>query len=239
MPFSALCRITTCDFAIKEKDINRNSFFVEENDMFAVGHLSLGYLTAKGSGRLLKQEINLPLAFALSLLPDIDIIIPGLEHRTITHSVIISILAFIPIFTFFKTRAIPYFIALAQHSLIGDFITGGTNLQGTQLLWPITSIGYGLPINILSATNITIEWTSFLVAIAIMLKTKDVHKLFNSHFSTLSLSVPTLTVLLPSFFHFPLPVPVELIIPHLVYLFLFTLAILKVFKYTVSNSVRP
>jgi len=126
----------------------------------------------------------------------------------------------------YKTKAIPYFIALAQHSLIGDYITG----EGTKILWPITSAWYGYGIPILSPTNIILEWSSFMIAIAVMLKTKDLQKLLKGQLSHLSLSIPILTVLLPSFLHFPLSVPLELLIPHFTYLILFVLSILAVFK---------
>jgi len=204
--------------------------------MFAVGHLSLGYLFAKGPAKLLKQEINLPLIFLLSLIPDIDIIIPGVQHRTITHSIVVAIIAFLPFFTLYKTKAIPYFIALAQHSLVGDFITGGRYAEGTQILWPITSASYGLPISVFSMTNIILEWSSFLIAGAVMLKTKDIQKLLKGQVSHLSLSIPALAVLLPSFLHFPLVVPPELLIPHLIYLIIFALPIANVFKQVLPHS---
>jgi len=203
--------------------------------MFAVGHLSLGYLLAKASAKLLKQEINLPLIFLFSLIPDIDIIIPGVEHRTVTHSIIVAIVVFLPFFTLYKTKTVPYFIALVQHSLIGDFITGGTYTQGTKILWPITSNSYGLPILVFSMTNIILEWSSFLIAGAVMLKTKDMQKLLKGQVSHLSLFVPTLTVLLPSFVHFPLAVPPELLIPHITYLILFTFSIANVLKSALSR----
>lgn len=204
--------------------------------MFAVGHLSLGYLFAKGSAKLLKQEVNLPLIFLLSLIPDIDIIIPGVQHRTITHSIVVGIIAFLPFFTLYRTKAVPYFIALAQHSLVGDFITGGAYAEGAQILWPITSTSYGLPISVFSMTNIILEWSSFLIAGAVMLKTKDIQKLLKGQMSHLSLSIPTLTVLLPSFLHFPLVVPPELLIPHITYLIIFALSIANVFKQVLSHS---
>jgi len=197
--------------------------------MFAVGHLSLGYLLSKGSAKLLRTEVNLPLVFLLSLIPDIDIVIPVLEHRTVTHSIIVAIIVFLPLFMFYKTKAVPYFIALAQHAIVGDFLTGGTCGGGTQILWPLTSATYGLPINVVSITNIVIEWSSFLVAIAVMLRTRDLQKLLKGKLSTLSLFVPALTVLLPSFLHFPLSVPLMLLIPHLVYLAIFALATVTVF----------
>jgi membrane-bound metal-dependent hydrolase YbcI (DUF457 family) len=194
--------------------------------MFAVGHLSLGYLFAKGSAKLLKKEINLPLVFILSLIPDIDILIPVIQHRTITHSIITSTVAFLPFFLLYGTTAVPYFLALAQHGLVGDFITGGT--QGTQLLWPLTSAPYGLPLSIFSTVNLVLEWSSFIVALAVMLKTKDIQKLLERKPSHLALLIPISTVLLPSFLHFPIYVPPLLIVPHLAYLVLFSISVLAV-----------
>jgi len=98
------------------------------------------------------------------------------------------------------------------------------------MLWPITSSWYGYGIPILSPTNIILEWSSFLVTIAVMLKTKDLQKLLKDQLSHLSLFVPILTVLLPSFINFPLSVPLELLIPHLIYLVLFMLPIAKTLK---------
>lgn len=204
--------------------------------MFAVGHLSIGYLLAKATGKLLKQEVNLPLVFVLSLLPDADLLIPGLQHRTITHSIIISIIIFLPVFALFKGKAVPYFAALAQHSLIGDFVTGGRYGEGAQLLWPITSSSYGVPISILSTANIALELSSFLVAVVIMLKTKDIQKLLRGNLAHLALTVPTLTVLLPTFLYFPLSVPAELLVPHLAYLFLFLLSIANAFRTALLKS---
>ncbi len=159
-----------------------------------------------------------------------------MEHRTITHSIITATAIFTPLFIRYRSKAIPYFAALAQHSLIGDFITGGAQMQGAQLLSPITSTWYGLPISILSQTNIILEWSSFLVAGAVMLKTKDIQKLLKSHLPHPYLSILALTVLFPSLLYFPVSVPFELahaytlLIPHIAYLILFTLSIINVFK---------
>lgn len=204
--------------------------------MFAVGHLSIGYLLAKATGKTLKQEFSLPLVFVLSLIPDADLLIPGIEHRTITHSIIVSTIIFLPVFALFRTKAVPYFFALAQHSMVGDFVTGSRYGEGAQLLWPITSASYGLPLGISSTANIAMEWTSFLVAVVIMLRTKDLQKLLNGNLTHLALSVPTLTVLLPTFLYFPLSVPAELLVPHLAYLLLFILSILNVFRTALSKS---
>jgi len=106
--------------------------------MFAVGHLALGYLSGKTSSKLLNVNANIPLLFLASTLPDIDLLIPSLEHRGPTHSPIVFCVLLLPAIIIYKKRAIPYFLALAQHSLLGDYLTG----EGVQMLWPLTSRWY-------------------------------------------------------------------------------------------------
>ncbi len=193
--------------------------------MYAVGHFALGYLTGKLTSKSLNVNINLPLVFLASVFPDIDLLIPGLYHRGPLHSVIVYCLLFLPIFLLYRKRAAPYFVAVIQHLIIGDYITGGT-----QLLWPASNYMYTLDIGIESLTNIALEWVLFLVSITFMFKTKDVLSLFNHHSSNLILSVPVLTVLLPTVISFPMYVPLALFIPHLVYLTLFSYSILLDWK---------
>ena len=82
---------------------------------------------------------------------------------------------FIPIFIVYRKKATPYLIALTSHSLIGDTLTGQT-----QLLWPITLQSYGTGIDIISPTNVTIEILLFLTALIIMLKTKDFQEILKA-----------------------------------------------------------
>jgi membrane-bound metal-dependent hydrolase YbcI (DUF457 family) len=199
--------------------------------MYAVGHLALGYLSGKTASKILDVEINIPLLFLASVLPDIDLLIPGLEHRGPMHSVIVFCLLFLPIFILFKKRAIPYFLALIQHSLIGDFLTGTT-----QILWPITTNWYGLGMEITSLTNILMEWALFLTSTAILFKTKDAWLLFQQHPSNMILTIPVLTVLLPTLLSFPLYVSPALIIPHLIYMALFTSSILIDLKESLTKT---
>lgn len=189
--------------------------------MYAVGHLALGYLSGKTASKILNVNANIPLLFLVSVLPDVDLLIPGLEHRGPMHSVIIYCLLFLPAFILFKKRAVPYFVALIQHILIGDYLTGDT-----QLLWPITTDWYGLGMEITGLTNILIEWTLFLTSTATLFKTKDAWLLFQKHTSNMILAIPVLTVLLPTLLSFPIYVSPQLVIPHLIYMALFTFSIL-------------
>lgn len=170
--------------------------------------------------------------FLLSLIPDADLLIPGLQHRGLTHSIIIITIVFIPAFAVYKKKALPYFAALAQHIVIGDFITS----EGTQMLWPINQTWYGLGIPMASLANILLEWGSFLAAMITMIALRDMHQLLKSHLSNLLVAVPTLTVLLPSLIQFPMAVPTSLLIPHLIYLALFAASLLAIFKPILKKS---
>ncbi len=189
--------------------------------MYAVGHFALGYLTGKATAKSLKLNINLPLVFLASVFPDIDLLIPGLYHRGPLHSVILYCLLFLPLFLIFRKRAAPYFVALISHIVIGDYLTGGI-----QLLWPASLDMYGLGIGITSLTNIVMEWGFFLTSITFMFITRDGLSLFKHHPTNMILLIPVMTVLLPTIVSFPLYVPLELLIPHLVYLTIFGISIL-------------
>lgn len=171
--------------------------------------------------------------FLVSVIPDVDLLIPCLKHRGPSHSIIIFCLLFLPTFILFGKRATPYLMALASHSLVGDYLTGGA-----QLLWPITTNWFGLGIKIASFANIFVEWILFLTSIAIIFKTRDAWLLFQHHPSNLLLSIPALTVLLPTFLSFPLSIPIELIIPHLIYLTLFSFSTLIDFKAILTRNSK-
>jgi membrane-bound metal-dependent hydrolase YbcI (DUF457 family) len=163
----------------------------------------------------------------LSIIPDIDILFPFLQHRGPTHSIITASIVFIPIFAVYRERAIPYLVALVQHSLVGDYVAGGR----VQLLWPITTQYFGTSTGIRSPTNITLEWVMFLTSMIVMIRTKDTATFFQPHNSNLILFMPTFTALLPTFLGFPLEVPTWLIPPHIFYILLFSASmIIDVFK---------
>jgi membrane-bound metal-dependent hydrolase YbcI (DUF457 family) len=170
------------------------------------------------------------LALTLSVIPDADLLFPFLEHRGPTHSVITALIVFAPLFFVYRKKAVPYFVALVQHSLVGDFIAGGR----IQLLWPITTQFFGMTIDIRSTTNVAIEWGMFLASIAVMFVTGDMAAFFRYGKSNLILMIPTFTVLLPAMLSFPMDVPVWLVPPHVVYSVIFldaiVLALFRILK---------
>lgn len=192
--------------------------------------MALGYVLGKASSKLLKTPLNIPLILTLSVIPDTDIIVehinglaPILPHRGPFHSFLVSLIVFIPIFAAYRKSAVPYFVALVQHSLIGDYLTGGQ----LQLFWPITQQKYGIAASIFSIENVALESTLFVVSLATLLKSRDIVALFQRLKSNLILAIPTFTVLLPTFLNYPLDVPIWLIPPHIIYMAIFLSAVIN------------
>ena len=194
--------------------------------MFAVGHLALGYLIGKASSKTLNIKVDTSLLFAFAVLPDIDFLIPFLKHRGPTHSLITLGIAFIPSLLLFGRKTIPYAIVYLQHLVPGDYITAG----GIQLLWPLSTRWYSLERPLGESTVTTIEIAAFTAAILIMWKTKDLQNLLHPQPLKYSPLIPLITLGLPTLAKFPLPVPPELILPHIAYMTIFTIALLTNIK---------
>jgi len=182
------------------------------------------------SAKLLKTRISVPLILTLSIIPDADILlervgIPFLEHRGITHSVVVTLIVFVPFFAVYRKVAVPYFLALISHALIGDYLTGNV-----RLLWPLMqefSLGMnGYRIDIKSPLNITLEWILFVLMFVVMMKSGDILDFFRQHKSNLILAVPIFTVLMPTFLSVPLEVPLWLVPSHIFLTLLFFVSIL-------------
>jgi membrane-bound metal-dependent hydrolase YbcI (DUF457 family) len=212
--------------------------------------MAIAYLLGKGSAKALRTKLNIPLLLVLSILPDIDIVydyLTGAEiHRGPTHSLIFAAVMFIPFLVYYRKKAVPYFLALLSHSLIGDFFVGGQ----LRLLWPLSRAQFGAHemgfpfINIFDTTNIVIEVTLFVVASAVLFKTHDWKVFFTANLSSLVLIVPITTVLLPSTIGYPFSTSLLVSAPilafaHLFYLALFSIAVLKTIVYLYMKWFKP
>jgi hypothetical protein len=147
---------------------------------------------------------------------------------------VVALIAFLPLFVIYRKRAIPYFLGLISHPLIGDFLTGGR----LQLFWPFSTTEYGLHelgsyyISITDPVNIALELSLFAIATIILFKSGDWKVFFKSNKTNLVLIIPIATVLLPSTIGYPFSAPLLLTEPilalaHLFYLVIFSIAILK------------
>ena len=150
--------------------------------MFAIGHFALGYLTGKGASKLLGVKLNLPLIIVASIIPDVDILLesvfthfgsPLFMHRGSLHSIITFTVLFLPFFIKYRKQAVPYYVALMSHSLLGDLFTGGL-----EMLWPLSQQWYSvLDVSVRSVTNIVAEMALFAIAVYLMFKLKDLQTL--------------------------------------------------------------
>ena len=215
---------------------------MEENGrLFAVGHMALAYLLGKGASKVLHTKINIPILLVLSILPDIDILSDLLFHyplhRGPTHSIIVALLIFLPFFVIYRKKAIPYFLGLISHSLIGDFIAGGQ----LRLLWPLSQVEFGLHelgfpiIKVGSPPEILLELSLFIIATIVLIMSKDWCVFFKGRLSNLVLIIPIATVLLPSTIGYPFKESLLLTEPilalaHIFYFALFSIAILTTLK---------
>ena len=102
--------------------------------MYPPGHLALGYFSGVLCKRVTGKDFNLVVIWVFSLLPDLDLFIPGLVHRGPTHSVVVALLFFAPVLFFYR-GSLSYLVSLLSHSLIGDYFTA----SGCQLFWPFAS----------------------------------------------------------------------------------------------------
>lgn len=104
------------------------------------------------------------------MLPDIDLLLGVFEiqHRTITHSVVFWSTAFIPVFVKYKRAAIPYFVGVLQHILLGDLVVGRTDL-----LRPIADLKLGLGLSLLSPLSLALEAAGLAMLLGIAYKAKE------------------------------------------------------------------
>ncbi len=196
--------------------------------MLAVGHLALGYLTGKASAKFLNVNINIPLILTLSILPDIDFLIPMLQHSGPTHSIILILAIAFPAILVWKKQTIPYLVALASHPLLGDYLTYQRKAPGAQLFFPLTSSWFAAGSEAARLTYVYLELALFAAFLMLMVTTRDITTLIKHHPSNFLLAIPISTAFLPVFMQFLgfIPVPPELIVPHIILILLLALPIL-------------
>lgn len=88
------------------------------------------------------KYLNIPYVNLIAVLgataPDWDIIIPGIKHRTITHSLLISIISTALISSFNFSIGFIWFISYLSHLLSDSFTR-----MGVPLLYPFKKENYG------------------------------------------------------------------------------------------------
>lgn len=189
--------------------------------MYSLGHIALGYIFGKISSKVLETELNIPVLWTITVLPDIDILIPGLPHRGPTHSLFVAMILFIPAIVIAGMRAIPYAVSFITHSVLGDTLTGGC-----ALLWPfswrfvrftrIRSLEVG------TVSESYIELALFLILLSILMYSKDGSHFFRGTLQNGLLIIPIVSTFIPLIYKYPIPAPKMLNIPSVVLLVFLT-----------------
>jgi hypothetical protein len=130
----------------------------------------------------------------------------------------------VPFFVIFSKQAIPYYVALISHVLIGDFFTGGT-----QLLWPLSELWFGaLNIEVTSFTNAIVELALFLLILPFMYKLGDIKTLLQPKNKYWAITIPLAATFAPLLW-LALgqkdPIPILLVVPSIFYIGLFAYSI--------------
>ena len=191
--------------------------------MFAVGHIALGHITGKVLGKATGHNPSIPLLWTLSLLPDVDFLIPGIIHRGPTHSILLAILLCAPFLIYKPRKAAPYFAALFMHSLVGDFLTNG----GVMLLWPLSSdmMKHDFLFKMGGTTESYIELALFAILILMLVASGDLKKLSSMENSNILLFIPFFTIVIPALYKYPIRIPETLLIAHMILLGIMVLSI--------------
>lgn len=145
--------------------------------MLFIGHISVAFLVAyfistKFQG--IRKTVSIALVMFLSILPDIDILfrLAGVDlgHRTLTHSVIIWLVAGVILISFFTIKyrkgliAAVYLIAYLSHLVIGDIFVAPINI-----LYPLGDFIVNSPIKNGSWQHIFLEILFFTLMATIVI----------------------------------------------------------------------
>ena len=141
----------------------------------------------------------------------------------------IILLLFLPVFAIYRKKAIPYFIALLSHPLIGDIYS---NMEGTQLFWPISTDWYTIAaISNKGLLSVSFELALFAASTAIMVYNKEFQKSFFNGTNRIYWLAPLGFVLGPLLLgqiDSAYILPFLLIFPNLFYTALFSLSIIGI-----------
>lgn len=164
--------------------------------MYFLGHMAWAYVWAmlgwalipgvKRSGKLIVPAILL-----LGILPDGDLLLSGLGvmHRTFTHSFFFWIILFVPIFIVFKLKSVPYFVAVVQHFAFGDLLMGKV-----MIFWPFNTSKVGFGFAMPSLVDVTLEVAGLLLALGILVYSKDLKRLFSVDKRNILMLLPLLAL---------------------------------------------
>ena len=158
--------------------------------------------------------MSIPLVWVFSLLPDLDLLIPGVRHMGPTHSIMFAFAVFLPLFMYKGKEVVPYFLGFTSHTVLGDLITNG----GIWFLWPLSRRRFEVLTLYTNRPNFNtnLELALFGLFVLVFIVTRDYKEGLYSSDTKLLFLIPFTALLVPVVFGFPISVPIRLIPPHLV-----------------------
>lgn len=223
---------------IDEKRSSRASQSIALKSVFAVGHLALSYLSGRLMAKPLGVRLNIPIVLTLSVLPDIDLLMPMLRHGGATHSIVLYSVIALPLVLFWGRQVFPYLIAIVSHPLLGDFLTRTSGMSGVQLLFPLSSRWFSMGSTAWLTVYAFVEIGLLATMLITLTVTNDMKTLTMRHHYNLLLLIPIVTAFLPIFTEFPIPVPEILIAPHIVALLLLSISVVTDCRYFLAMRLH-
>lgn len=182
--------------------------------MFAVGHMSVAYLLTRGLKWGRWHSMSIPMVWMFSLLPDVDLLIPGVRHMGPTHSLFFIVLVSLVLILYKKMEAVPYFLSYFSHIVFGDLITN----RSVVFLWPFSRryVQILLPYSRSRMFSTILELVLFVLFLVVFILSGDASKGIYSR-ETKPLSIFFFVALLvPVVLNIPISVPSILIVPHII-----------------------
>lgn len=173
--------------------------------MFFLGHMSWAIVFASVFNLKTKNKLFFPAILLLGLLPDVDLFLGryGVIHHTFFHSIIFWFLLFLPaMIKFGLNLTLPYFVALLQHFVFGDFLVGDV-----MLFWPFDFSFFGFNTTMLSVYDVVLELIGLVFAIGILYYRNDLKRLLSAHLRNIFMVFPLLA-LVSSMIYFTVDWPV-------------------------------
>jgi hypothetical protein len=137
-----------------------------------------------------KEKLFIPLVLMLGIAPDIDLLLRGVIHHTLTHSFFFWLIVFAPFFVVFRQKTVPYFVAVAQHFAFGDFLVGNI-----MIFWPFSQSYFGLNIAMTSMLDVALETAGSLLAAGISYYNGDLRRMLSTDIHNLLMFLPLLALL--------------------------------------------
>ncbi len=184
----------------------------------------------------------MPLLLVASILPDIDLLLEHASfgffmHRGPTHSIITITVLMIPFFIYYRKQAIPYYVALLSHVLIGDIFTGGI-----ELFWPISQMWVSyLNVNVTDLANVITELSLFFVTVPIMYKTGDLQRVIepNKYSWVLLISLGAVAGPLLETLSGSEGLPAMLVVPSVFWIIIFAYGLLMKLRQILGKPPNP